>query len=952
VRRLLVVIGLLLGVAALAIALAPWLVDASVYRAEVARRLEVATGRPVAIDGPVDVVFFPFPRVRAGQIRLAGAPQRAGPGVTVRLVEFELGWGALFGDRPTLERLRLVEPEIVVRTTDAAGSVLPAFAMEDWALRFERANIDDGRIVWFDAAGNVRETVEHVRARILVAETGSLRINGSAVAAGAPLEFDVAVGDRAATSARPFAATVTLRPGLARATIRGTGDLGDNAGLRGRVQIEGEDLAAVVRALGLEPAFGDGMVPGVLEQPFSASAVMTMNGIDIAANDLAIRLGEMSATGAVSLRLSATPVVDLALTMTWLDLDRLRPGARAATPMPGNGPPPADGAVVTRIPAMPQALRAAVPKNLDASVDVAIEAIGLHGAVIRQARLNAALSRGEVVVNELAAVLPGETEFSGFGQLTFESGTARVEGAATFQSDNLRGLLQWFGVEAQAVPADRLRRIEGSTRIAGRLDHLEFTGIDVRVDSSHLKGGIAFVPGPRPGFGIDLALDQLNLDGYVGAPGTDAQVGADVQVRSLREVISACDANLRLQAGLVTAAGIAIRDVALEATLNRDGLDIHALSVRDVAGASLRASGRIDGLSTDPALALDLALDAPEPGRLLRLADIPLPDIVPPLRAHGLLRTGSGDGVIIENLAVALGEVELSGDARFGLLPQPHFRAGLSAGVLPFEAPVVVTLRAATLPVAMELHLNASELDLGGDAVEAAQLSIESRPGAAAAGRLQGRLYDGALELAMRLDDPREPMTGTLMLTDVDLAQMTKHLTGSGAVTGRGDLRADLSIEAGAAAPSWAMVSGTLTLAGRNGSIAGVDLTAMRDRLGRSAPQHDIASLLGAGLSSGSTRYERLTATANIDRGVVRSDDLQIATEVGVVQAGGMLDLGLRTIDAALTVPVSDRDDVPPLGVTLAGRFDNAHVGIDFARLQDYLRRQRAAAPSPDRTQP
>ncbi|HEX6980374.1 MAG TPA: AsmA-like C-terminal region-containing protein [Alphaproteobacteria bacterium] len=948
-RRLFVVVGLALGVAALAIALAPWLVDASVYRAEIARRLEAATGRPATIEGAVDVVFFPSPRIRAGQVLLAEAPQQAGPSVTVRLVEFELGWGALFDDRPTLERLRLVEPEIIVR---AAGPSLPALAMDDWALRFERADIDDGRVVWSDAAGNVRETVEHVRARILVAEAGGLRINGSAVAAGAPLEFDVAVGDRAAAGARPFAATVTLRPGLARATIRGTGGVGDNAGMRGRVQIEGADLAAAVRAMGLEAAFGDGMAPGVLDQPFSASAEMTSDGVDFAANDLAIRLGEMSATGAVSVRLAATPVVDLALTMTWLDLDRLRPGTRAATPAPGNGRPQTDGAVVTRIPAVPQALRAAVPKNLDASIDVAIEAIGVHGAIIRQTRLNAALSRGELVVNEVAAVLPGETEFSGFGQLTFDGGSARVEGAATFQSDNLRGLLRWFGVEAGAVPADRLRRIEGSTRIAGRLDHLEFTGIDVRIDSSRLRGGVAFVPGPRPGFGIDLTLDQLNLDGYVGAPGTGAGTGADSQGRSLREVISACDANLRLQAGFVTAAGIAIRDVALDATLNRDGLDIRALNLRDIAGASLRASGRVDSLSSDPALALDVELDAPEPGRLLRLADIPLPDVAPPLRARGHMRAGPGDGIVVENLAFALGEVELSGNARLELLPRPQLHADLSAGVLPFEAPVVATLRAASLPVATELHLSASKLDLGDQAVEEARLSIESQPGAAVATRLQGRLYDGTLELAMRLDDPRQPIAGTLMLTDVDLARMVKHLTGSGAVAGRGDLRADLSIEAGTAAPSWAMVSGTLTVAGRNGSIAGADLMAMRDRLRGSEPQHDIVSLLGTGLSGGSTRYERLTATASIDRGVVRSEDLRVETEVGVVQAGGTLDLGLRTIDAALTVPVSDRDGVPPLGVTLAGRLDDAHVGIDFARLQDYLRRQRAAVPSPDGTQP
>src|SRR3546814_93844 len=86
----------------------------------------------------------------------------------------------------------------------------------------------------------------------------------------------------------------------------------------------------------------------------------------------------------------------------------------------------------------------------------------------------------------------------------------------------LRALLAWLGADVSDVPADRLRKMVGSARIDAAPDKVTITDIDVSLDVSRLRGGIAIAPRARPGFGIGLSIDKLNLDAYLPEEAADA----------------------------------------------------------------------------------------------------------------------------------------------------------------------------------------------------------------------------------------------------------------------------------------------------------------------------------------------------------------------------------------------------------------------------------------------
>lgn len=950
-----VLIGLLVVLVAAAFLL-PRFVDANAYRAEIASSIAATIGRPVSIGGPIEFVLLPSPRLRASEVRSAGAAA-GGFGVEAKRVELELGWRSLLGGPVEITHLRMAEPTITLEARSDQRPVWPWLDLgEGGAVRVERIDIENGRLVWSDARAGAREAVDQIQARVVAsAAGGGLRATGSAVTHAVPLEFDALVGDAPAGRPRPVSLTLGLRPNLARVTLRGTIEPGGEHALRGHLQIEGDDLFTASDALGLAPP-PTGIFAGALSQAFSIAGELTWSDAALAVNALALQVGDLRATGAANWTVAQVPVLDVTLDMTWVDIDRLlrlqRPRAARASPAPG-GRPGGDGAVVAPVSGAAPARAAGVPKNFDASLNLNVEALALNGGVVRQVRVNAALNRGDLVINQVSALLPGGTELSGLAQVVPGTEPARVDGTLALRSDNLRGLLAWLGVDARNVPADRLRRFEGRTRIGGVLTRLELTGMDVRFDSSRVTGGMTLALAARPALGIDLRLDQINVDAYLrsdAAQPIPSQAGGAALVLS-PALLDQFDANLKLRADTITLDGTPINGVALDGTLQNGALDLRELTLADVAGAALKASGRITGVPQQPAATLEIALRAVDATRLFRLADLAPPGN-PSLGMSGRLAIQSDGSATLDDIALQLGETELRGRGGVSAGARPRLRLDLTGDTVPMAALPGPGPGGAGPDLDFDVTIGGAHFVHGRQTIDDARLEARGEGGTLSAAALTGSLYGGTLDIAARADgQDQATLKGTLALKQIALAEALRALTGTAAMTGRADLRLEFSTAAKSPG-ALSMLSGTAELNAGEGTIEGLDLAAMNQVATRTDPPADIVALLGAGLKTGSTPYRFLDATLRIENGVLRSDNLRIVTDIGEAKGGGTLDLEHGTIDFGLGLPIAADAGAPPLRVTASGTIDQPRIAVDFAQLQDYLLRRRADNPAPQPAAP
>ncbi len=234
------------------------------------------------------------------------------------------------------------------------------------------------------------------------------------------------------------------------------------------------------------------------------------------------------------------------------------------------------------------------------------------------------------------------------------------------------------------------------------------------------------------------------------------------------------------------------------------------------------------------------------------------------------------------------GRPKLTADLRFGELALDKFlplrqTAALAPSQVPplWLAQVGATPQAAAArrwsrePLALAaLAVIDSDISLTGDALSWGKWRIE-RPVAVAAlanglfrlDRLSGGLFGGTIEASGQLAAADGQAKLDIAVRHAALEQALQEIAGIGGLAGRADIELGLATAGLSAADLVAHLQGSLTLASRDGTIAGIDLPAISARLSDTSRATDLPGLL-RGLSGGRTRYRSLDGTFRIADGI------------------------------------------------------------------------------------
>ncbi|MBY0431778.1 MAG: hypothetical protein K2Q10_11310, partial [Rhodospirillales bacterium] len=317
----------------------------------------------------------------------------------------------------------------------------------------------------------------------------------------------------------------------------------------------------------------------------------------------------------------------------------------------------------------PAAPALTLPEGFDANLDLAADALVWRGGLIQQARVNAILENGEVMVNQASAQLPGGSDVNLFGYVHLAEGRPVVDGAFDAASDNLRSLLDWLKIDLHAVPADRLRKFSASGKLKGAPADLQLSGLDMRLDTARLNGAATLRFGERLAVGANLVVDNLNVDAYriradrpEAAPAQPPQPQpdqapaaqpaaqpADKAGQAGLPALGRFDANLKARIEQATWNGVAVQDVRLDATLLRGTLTLREAALGDVGGAALSLTGAVAAIDRVPELRhLAYDLRSRQPGKFFRLLGWH-PDFTDRLSALALTGTidGNAEAVVV-----------------------------------------------------------------------------------------------------------------------------------------------------------------------------------------------------------------------------------------------------------------------------------------------------------------
>jgi uncharacterized protein involved in outer membrane biogenesis len=706
-KKLLIGLGVLVALIIAVIIVGPQFVDWNSYKAQIAAKAKEATGRDLAIDGNIALSILPSPTLSVAKVRFANAPGGSVPDMaTLDSLDVRVALLPLLQGVVKVESVTLVAPKIVLETLPdgtpnwqltpaekAPGGGTGTGGGKQMAIQLDKLSIERGTLIYRDASGT-SQTIENLAAQISAGSLqGPFLASGSATVRGTPVKFDASVG--ALTGQQPAAvdlAVLLTDPG-AKLSFNGSMSLSATPPtINGKLHAEGGDLAKLIGTA--VPAMRGGLPPTVA-QPFAVNGDVAVATPSASIKNLSLQLGDAQAAGQLLLDTGTPLKADLSLALQRVDLDKLL--GPAAAPAAGGGDQAAPAAAPAQTAPAPAAGGApaagfALPANVEVKLAVSADAVTYRGGIIGNARLEAALANGVLEVTRVSADLPGSSSFMVAGRVAPAQGQPGFTGTLNAKSDNLRGVLDWLKLPRPNVAPDRLRKVTLAAKLGATPAALQVSDLDLRFDATKITGG-AVVSLPqaghrtRPGYGVGIAIDQINLDGYLPPAGKPAATGGGQADKAAKPApaakpglpldglkpLAAIDANVEVRVGTLVANGQTAKGVHLDATLQDGKLTLRDASVKDFAGGRGALSGTVADLGGTPRFDTQLDLAAGDAGKVLQFAGMANPPAgLGAVKAGGKLAGGGQE--VSYDLSFSLAGIGAQGAAKGKV-------AGIGAGV-------------------------------------------------------------------------------------------------------------------------------------------------------------------------------------------------------------------------------------------------------------------------------
>ncbi len=655
-KKLLISIVLVLVALAGAVIAAPNFVDWNKYRDEITSRVKDATGQDIEIRGDIKIAVLPSPALVVEDVHVANVEGASDADiVSLGSLEVHVALAPLLNKNLQVTRIKLVKPvvNLEIFTKDranfdsftkpaakpAAGAVAPPAApaspgktsatglpadVGGFALRVDSFVVENGSLNYRDRTSGQVEQVKSLNGRFrMVSLIGPMDAEGSVVVRGIPLSFSADIGEIVQKRTLPFRLAATVIPGDVKTRFNGAvSGIDKKPRLKGKLAIDGANLREFVAGV------ADGAaLPDMLAKPFKLSANVAATEKLAEVSGLGFELNGSKGTGRISLEMGKTIDLDIGLTLNKFDVDRLLAPAPDTPKTAGQdtaAKSAEQGSATLSLGDRPSAVKpasgpaglAALPANLNATVNLGIEALTYKGEAIRQAKFNADLSNQELTLNQVSALLPGNSDVALFGFVSQKGAQPQFDGSVDFSTNDLRSLLSWAGVKVDGIAQDHLRKLSVAAKVSGNPDSVSLTEIHSQADNTKITGAATVALRARPSIGANISIDRVNLDAYLpkatAAPASSSptssssatggqtdQPAATAAVANPLAALGALggiDFNLKAKLDSLTFQEQRVSGISVDSTLVNGDLTFKDWTVRNFAGVTAKIKGGITGL--------------------------------------------------------------------------------------------------------------------------------------------------------------------------------------------------------------------------------------------------------------------------------------------------------------------------------------------------------------------
>ncbi len=631
--RLFVIFGGLFVLALTAALVAPYFVEWSSYRDAFEREASAVLGRKVTVHGEATATILPFPSVTFSNVEVGGGPDGE-PAMTAETFSMDAELAPLLSGDFHIFDMRLVRPKAIIEVA-ADGTI-------DWAVRpstpfhaisIEKLTITEGQVsIRHVASGRTHRLTEintEMSARSLA---GPWRMGGSMRVDGLRSAVTVNTG-RASDGAMRL--RIQAEPEVQKVSIESDGELRVDEG--GAAKYAGDFRLAARR----DQVEGEAPPPAAAGPGFRIKGKFALDDVRLALDEFRFETGPLdnpyAADGKGFLDFGTEPRFALSLNGAQVRFDEAI-GADASGGL----------TLAERLAALQEALLDLPKPSIPGTLEVNLPAVVAGDTTVRDVRLSAEPATGGWSVKSLAATLPGRTTLEADGML-------RTEGDLGFSGSLLLAVAQPSGFAAWVAQDvdDAIRRLPAAGFRADvdlTQERQAFSNLELGLGNATFRGE-AERRQPRdakPATVLKLAGGALDVDGLEAFASLFV---SDVGGNRFADG----DLDLQVKAGPVSAGGLTAQSVDTALRLREGLLEIDRLSIGDLAGATISATGTVRDFPGSPSGDIDASLIAVDLAPLIAAAADRYRDnmLVQELQARATANRGLFDDARLDVVATA-----------------------------------------------------------------------------------------------------------------------------------------------------------------------------------------------------------------------------------------------------------------------------------------------------------
>ncbi|MHA1544159.1 MAG: AsmA family protein [Alphaproteobacteria bacterium] len=602
-KKIIIIVGVLVLLMG-GLIIAPNLIDWNSFKPQVADGFEAATGQTVKLGGDLSFKLLPSPALRASNVSLANWPGGEAENflemeaLDIRLELFPLLSGdvkitSLVVDGGKIYLERDLEGNANWETLFAGEEAAPE-AAEASEVAMESFLLSATDIYYSDARAGFQDSVKNINADLIITSlSGPFTGTGDFEYRGVPVNFTFATG------LFGEGANVPLRVGLV------LGD--DDPGLKFQgtfvqeasvTALSGNFNGGGENALSLITLFSE--ISGLEETPVgpwqtaykidtNLLLVLTQEKTDLVLDPLSLTLGATKVNGKIQFLSAKTIEAKAELAINTLNANDWM----------------VDGG---------QEGRFEIPTYIKADIALDIDRLSYNGGEIRGAAFKGVLERGIISVENLAAVLPGNSDLRLTGTLESRSEKAFLNAKVHLDSRALRDLASWLEFDLSGFPSNRVTRLtfDGQIRLADPA--LEILRATISLDSTRFAGGVTLDLDDPSLFAVAGTINTLDLDTYFPdlLQKTEHE-NLTAQINSIQEGLTGLagyNGIIDLKVGRLKMMGANLRDITFSGGLAGNDLEIMTLEVGSFEGAKLSLSGSIRDIPGQMFYTLSTSLSA------------------------------------------------------------------------------------------------------------------------------------------------------------------------------------------------------------------------------------------------------------------------------------------------------------------------------------------------------